>query len=31
MRYCPNHPHTHNLKRERELYRKRKGLDDFIF
>ena len=31
MRYCPNHPHTDNLKRERELYRKRKGLDDFIF
>jgi hypothetical protein len=31
MKYCPNHPHTDNLKRERELYRKRKGLDDFIF
>jgi len=31
MKYCPNHPHTGNLKRERELYRRRKGLDDFIF
>ena len=31
MKYCPNHPHTDNLKWERELYRKRKGLDDFSF
>jgi len=31
MKYCPNHPQTDNLKRERELYRRRKGLDDFIF
>ena len=31
MRYCPNHPHTDNLKRERELYRKRKGLEDYCF
>jgi hypothetical protein len=31
MKYCPNHPHTDNLKRERELYRKRKGLEDYCF
>jgi hypothetical protein len=31
MKYCPNHPHTDNLKWERELYKKRKGLDDFSF
>ena len=30
-RYCPNHPHTDNLRRERELYRKRKGLEDYCF
>ena len=29
--YCPDHPHTENLKRERELYRKRKGLEDYCF
>jgi len=31
MKYCPNHPHTDNLKWERQLYHKRKGLDDFSF
>ena len=31
MKYCPNHPHTDNLKWDRELYRKRKGLDDYCF
>ena len=31
MKYCPNHPHTDNLKWERDLYKKRKGLDDFSF
>jgi hypothetical protein len=31
MKYCPNHPHTENLKRERELYRKRKGMEDYCF
>jgi hypothetical protein len=31
MRYCPNHPHTDNLKWERELYKKRKDLVDFFF
>jgi len=31
MKYCPNHPHTDNLKWERELYKKRKGLDGYCF
>ena len=31
MKYCPNHPHTDNLKRERELYKKRKGLEEYCF
>ena len=31
LRYCPNHPHTHNLKWEHELYKKRKDLADFFF
>jgi hypothetical protein len=31
MKYCPNHPDTDNLKWERELYRKRKGLEDYCF
>jgi hypothetical protein len=31
MKYCPNHPHTDNLKWERALYKRRKGLDDFSF
>ena len=31
MRYCPNHPHTQNLKWERELYKKRKDLAGFFF
>ena len=30
MRYCPQHPHTHNLKWERELYKKRKDLAGFF-
>jgi len=31
MRYCPNHPHTDNLKWERELHKKRKDLANFFF
>ena len=31
MTYCPNHPHTQNLKWERELYKKRKDPADFFF
>ena len=30
MRYCPNHPHTQNLRWERELYKKRKDLAGFF-
>jgi hypothetical protein len=30
LRYCPNHPHTQDLKWERELYKKRKDLADFF-
>ena len=30
MKYCPNHPHTADLKWERQLYKKRKGLDGFL-
>lgn len=31
MRYCPNHPGTHDLKWKRELYKGRKDLSDFFF
>jgi hypothetical protein len=31
MRYCPNHPHTQNLKWERENLKKRKDFSDFFF
>ena len=31
MRYCPNHPLTESLKRERENMKKRKDFSDFFF
>ncbi len=31
MRYCPNHPLTESLKRERENMKKRKACADFFF
>ncbi len=31
MKYCPNHPHTQNLKRERENMKRRKDQADFFF
>jgi hypothetical protein len=31
MRYCPNHPHTRDLKWDRELYKGRKDLAGFFF
>jgi hypothetical protein len=30
MRYCPNHPHTQDLKWQRELYKRRKDQADFF-
>ena len=30
MQYCPIHPHTQNLKRERENMKKREDLADFF-
>ncbi len=30
MRYCPNHPHTQNMKWERELLKGRKDLAQFF-
>jgi hypothetical protein len=30
-KYCPNHPHTHNLKWEREYMKKREDLAAFFF
>ena len=31
MKYCPNHPHTEQLRWERENYKRRKDLSDFFF
>jgi hypothetical protein len=31
MRYCPNHPLTESLKRERNIMKKRKDFADFFF
>jgi hypothetical protein len=31
MRYCPNHPHTQNLKFERENLKRQKDLANFFF
>ena len=31
MKYCPNHPFTQSLKRERENMKRRKDLADFFF
>ena len=31
MRYCPNHPLTESLKRERENLKRRKDFADFFF
>ena len=31
MKYCPNHPHTRDLRFQRELYKNRKDCADFFF